>query len=73
MQSLKVRIERSTIFKSILYNLRNKNNIFISEQPEKDIEFDLSPHYNSDIIAFICSVFLTFIMKRSIKGIHKMF
>ena len=34
-------VKGDTIFKPLSYNFRHKNNIFISEQPLKDIEFDL--------------------------------
>ena len=50
-----------------------QNNIFNSEQPYKDIEFDLWPHYYSDIIMFISNIFLTFIAKHFINSIHKTF
>ena len=46
-----------TIFEPLSYNFRHENNIFNSEQPYEDIEFDLSPHYYSDIIVFIYNIF----------------
>ena len=60
-------------FKPLSYNIRHKNNIFNGEQPYKNIENIIFPHYYSVIIMFIYKVFLTFIVKRLINSIHKTF